>query len=725
MLPYLRSDFPEIEQAIRIIDYADCLISFGDKSWVDGKFIFADPEIFAIFSFPFVAGDPQEALISPFSLVLTESAAEKYFGDQDAIGAILKVDNQYDFRVTGVIKDLPDHSHFRCNFLASFSSYKNVNSYMLENWEASGTYQYVLLPEQYDKEVLEAKFPAFLEKHRGPEFAAAVKLQLEPLTAIHLHSGKTRWDIATKGDIAYVYGFSAIALLVLLLACFNFMNLTTARSSLRVKEVGMRKVLGANRKELIVQFLGESFAFAGLGILFAVALVELALPLFNQLSGKALQADYRSNPPLILGMAGIMILVTILAGSYPASFISRYGPLAILKGTMTPDMLISLNRTNLNLRFRQLLVVLQFSVSIALMSCTLLIQQQLYFIRDAKLGFDKESTVVITNPWNDKMGQRYENFKNVILQNPQIRMASAADDVPPGNINNYTDARAIHQPENETKHFGLVAVDYEYLPTLGAEFIAGRNFSREYATDESNAVIVNESAVKELNPDSPVGMQLIGINNTSGPQTIIGVVKDMHYKSMHEAVEPAIFYAKPWHTAYIVVNIGTGNPTSILSYLQNQWGKIAPEWPFQYYFMDQEVDRLYRTEQRMATVIRLFTSLAIFVSALGLFGLITLATATRTKEIGIRKVLGASVSNLLSLLSKDFVKLVLLANLIAWPIAWYAMNRWLQDFAYRIDIGWWVFALAGGLALIIALLTVSAQAIKAALANPVEALRYE
>jgi len=726
-LPYLQNEFPEIEKAIRIIDYGDCVISSGDKRFVDGKFMFADPDIFAIFSFPFVMGEPDKALANPFSLVLTEKAAKKYFGDENPMGATLKVDNEYDFTVTGVLKDIPYYSHFRFNFLASFSSYKDVDSYMLENWYASGTYQYLLLREHVDKAMLESKFPAFLEKHRGSEYASSDNLLLEPLSDIHLHSSKTRWDIADKGDIVYVYGFIAIACLILLLACFNFMNLATARSNLRIKEVGVRKVVGANRWQLVAQFLGESFCFVLLAMLVAWALVELFLPLFNHLYGKNLQTNYLSNWLLTFGVASIAFLVTILAGSYPAFFISNFKPNEILKGVVTPSGLNLFIKDRSKLRLRQFLVILQFAVSIALVVCTLLIVRQMRFISNSKLGFDKENVIIVKNPISNMgdMNRRFERFKNSILQNPRIKAVSAADNVPPGNINNYTNARLIGQAEDEAKHFGLIAVEHEFLKAIGAEFVAGRNFSRKYASDPESAIVLNESAVRELGLVSPVGAQLIGINNTSGPQTIIGVVKDMHYKSMHELVEPTIFYQKPWSTSSVVIRMNSQNISSTIKDLQQQWEKLTPEWPFQYNFLDQEFNNLYRAEERTTKLLGTLTLLAIFISCLGLLGLVALDVTQRTKEVGIRKVLGATVANVVALLSKDFVKLVLLSNVIAWPVAWWAMNKWLQNFAYRIGLSWWVFALAGGLALVIALLTVSTQAIKAALANPVESLRYE
>jgi len=725
MLTHFQSEFPEIEQVVRLHIGGESIINHGDLRFVENGFLFADADIFDVFSFQLVAGDLKTALREPFSVILTETTAKKYFNDRNPIGEIISYENEHDFTVTGIMKNIPYHSHFRFDFLASISSMNTINNYMMTDWRCSGTYYYFILPEHAQKADLENRLTALFKRGKDKHSTAGIKLVLEPLTKTYLHSTKTVWDIGQHGDISYVYGFSAIAFLILLIACINYMNLATARSNLRAKEIGLRKTLGASRQQIIKQFMGESFIIALMAFVAAIVLVELLLPVFNNITAKALTFNLFSDLALTGWLILILLFVSVISGGYAAFFLSKPQPLDVLKPVVSSR---GSNNKSYQFNLRSVLVLLQFGITIMLIICTLLIYKQMRYIGQARLGFEKEQIVVISNPWNNfnDMKSRYERFRNTVQQHSKIQSVSAAFNVPPGNINNSTRAWIKGTGQNADEWFGLIAVDYDYLSMMGAEFVEGRNFSQDFTTDKSQAVIINKTALRALGLKSSNRVQLTGINNTGDePQTIIGVIKDMHYKSMHEPVRPMIFYLKDWCAANIIAKINAEDIPSTIKYLRDQWGVVAPDWPFQYYFVDEKFDTFYRAEQRVSLIVLIFTSIAIFIACLGLYGLVSFTAERRTKEIGIRKVLGASVSGIVALLSKEFIKWVLVANFIAWPIAYYAMNKWLQNFAYRINIDWWTFLLAGALALVIALLTVSYQAIRAATANPVEALRYE
>ena len=716
LAPALLNDFPEIISATRIKNVENVLISYGEKRFYEERAFFADPSIFEVFSFALIKGNPKTALQPPYSIVITEEMAKKYFGDDDPMGKIISYDNRYDFKITGVLQNIPDNSHFKFDFLASLACANDLfgNGY-LEDWLNWGIYTYVLVRNDFSPAELSQQFPEFVKKYLGEGWATYFQqqLHLQPLKRIHLHSNL--WgEIEPNSNINYIYLFSAIAFVILLIACINYINLSTARSATRAKEVGMRKAVGANRLQLAKQFLGESIFLSFIALLLAVALVELFLPAFSSLMDRKLVVNYYGNRLLLPGLIGIALFVGIVSGSYPAFFLSAFQPLGMLRKTLKTGLGHS--------KPRRILVVLQFVISIVLIIATMIIYSQLNYVRTKKLGFNKEQVVVI--PIRDNtVRQRYESVKTELLQNSSITGATAASYLPGGIkwIQSFW-WEGIQDDDDNTMAFDCV--DHDFIETFEIELAAGRDFSKDFITDAKEAYILNEAAVRKTGWDSPIGKKFSAITrNDEG--SVIGVVKDFHFKSLHKKIEPLVLYIKPESFNYLSVRIRPSNISGTLDFIKERWNEFSPNRPFEYFFFDEYFDRLYKAEEKLGKIFGSFSLLAIFIACLGLFGLASFATEQRTKEIGIRKVLGASISGIVLLLSKDFTKLVIVSNLIAWPIAYWAMSRWLQDFAYRINIGLGTFLLAGAIALVIALLTVSLQAIKAALANPVEALRYE
>lgn len=714
--PQLQKDFPEIEQVVRLSDQWERLVRRGDRQFLERGFVYADPEIFRVFSFPFIKGDPHSALREPLSMIISEEIAAKYFGDADPIGQILTVENEYDYTVNGVMKKIPQHSHVHFDFLVTLVGAEEVlwDSF-LSHWGSYNAYTYVLLTPGSDIRALGEKYSQAIVqpiKEKNPELGLP-KLQLQPLPDIHLHSADLQLDIEPQGDIVFVYVFSAIAAFILLIACINFMNLSTARSAHRAREVGMRKVVGAFRSQLIRQFMGEAFFLAFLAFLFSMVMVEFALPVFNTFVEKELEIGYTGS--IGLSFLGITLLVGIIAGSYPAFLLTAFDPVDVLKGV---------SRTGVRSVFiRRCLVVFQFALSIALIIGTAIVYSQLDFIHHKKLGFDKEHVLVAALPGGMGMGRTFELVHSELSQHPGIVNDSAASDVPP---DRYFNTWTFKPQDGEGKDTWVIIISANYglLETLDIELVAGRSFSREIAADSTEALILNETAVREIGWET-AEMAIGREGELNGPKTIIGVVRDFHMESLHSSIRPMAFRLRPISAWLGVVRIRAGQIAETVGFLEGVWHQHAPKEIFNYRFVDEELNELYRTEEKLGQISRVFASLAIFVSCLGLFGLTSFTAEQRTKEIGIRKVLGASVSNIVGLLSKEMSWLVIAANAFAWPAVYFFTDRWLQNFAYRIELSPGVFLLGGVLALCVVLFTASTQALKIALSNPVEVLRYE
>jgi putative ABC transport system permease protein len=715
------SALPEIRKATRLNREDRVLVENGNKKFFEERFFYADPEIFDVFSFPFIKGDSKTALATPFSVVLTESMAQKYFNEDDPIGQSIMMNNEHSFNITAVIQDVPHNSHFRFDFLASLETLADLyGERFLTHPGYMSFYTYLLLQEGTNSAELEQKFHVMLKQYLGEQAASMRSFHLQPLKSIHLHS-KLEYEIEANSDMSYIYIYSSIAFFILLIASFNFMNLSTARSTRRAKEVGMRKVLGAQRMQLIKQFLGESVVLSFLSLFLAVILAELFLRVFNSLTGKELSLNYFENIGIFLGFFGIAAIVGIFAGLYPALFLSAFNPVRTLKG--------KLGTGGKSSSFRRFLVVAQFTITIILITGTLIIQNQLNYVRNRNLGFNKEQVVVI--PIHDpNTMQAYEAIKTELMQNPSIISVTASSTVPgkPFTVITY---RVEGPPETEHQKMVTYFIDYDFLETLGIELAAGRNFSKEFTTDESSAFILNETAVRQLGWDNPLNQQIIWPSSLLRRDAIvkkgriIGVVKDFNVTSLHQRIEPVILQIRPKSFHGISARIRTENIPLTLAFLRQKFSQFSSVFPFEYSFLDDDFNKLYKADEKIGQLFGIFSSLAIFVACLGLLGLASFTAEQRTKEIGIRKVLGSSVPEILLLLSKEFFKWILVANIIAWPIAWYLSRNWLQNFAYRINIQIWVFILSGLLALAVALLTISYQSIKAALANPLESLRYE
>jgi putative ABC transport system permease protein len=712
LAPALLNEFPWIQKAVRFTKN-EFLVKCNKKLFYEDIF-FADPDVFDIFTFPLAAGNPKTALKAPNSILISEKMKEKYFGDADPMGKTITLGECNDFRITGVFKNIPRNSHFRFHFLGSVLTYRP--DYHSE-WGVSNYCTYILLPKDSHAyaAAFKEKMPQFVEKYWGKKLREMYNLTflLQPLTRIHLHSNM-RNEIEPNRDIETVYIFSAIALFILLIACLNYINLATGRFANRAREVGMRKVLGASPAQLIRQFLGESFLLVLIALPIAILLAELFLPFFNYLSGKELVSHYFNNLSLLAALVGIILCVGLISGIVPALFISGFQPTAILREMLKTSSFIPV--------LRRSLVVFQFSISIVLIISTLIIYDQLDYMRTKKLGFNKNHLVNIAIKNNEEALLKYETIKYNFLQHPGISAVSASafsPGRPRWNMNYWID----DMKSDEYRMIGCIPVDYDFLDTFEINIIEGRGFYRDFTTDTDSAFILNESAVKEFGWESAVGKRFNLSNWKKG--VVIGVVENFHYNSLHLKIEPLVLYIHPPHFEYFSVRLIPNDISQTLDFLKSKWGELVHGEPFNYTFLDEDLDRLYKYEKKLGELFTIATFLAVFVACIGLFGMATFTAEHRIKEIGIRKVLGATVFEIAFLLSKEFTRWVLVSNIIAWPVAWYAMNKWLQNYTYRITIMPWTFLLAALLAFLIALLTVSYKSARAARTNPVEALRYE
>jgi putative ABC transport system permease protein len=713
LAPALVQEFPEVQQAVRFYRLYKPLVQVGEKKFVEPRFFYADSSVFEVFTFPLITGDPQTALTRPYSLVLSQAMAEKYFGGGDPVGQILSVAKLGDFQITGVLKNIPANSHLAFDFLASYATLHAQKNPNLESWDTIVTSTYILLPEGYDHRTLEAKLPALVTKYQNQSHGATLRLFLNPIVDLHLRS-EFSGELGERGSMATLYILAMGAVFILLIACINFMNLATARSLQRAREVGVRKVIGAHRLQLIRQFLSEAILLSLGALALALPLVELLLPAFNQLVGKNLDIDFVANLSTVGVLAALGLLVGIISGSYPAFALSSFKPVAVLKGQT--------KSRPAGARIRQGLVVAQFAISIIFIVSTIIVGSQLEFFRDTKLGFNKEQVVVL--PIQDRsVSSRFEAIKQELRQNPNILSVAATSQLPgAGEGNYYYNVEGISEGLTLPTYF----VDHDFIPALDIELAAGRNFYASFTADAAGAFMINETAAKQFGWDDPLG-KTIDWDSGTKKGVVIGVVKDFHTASLHEKIEPLIIqiFPEPMYIGYLVARLAPHDISATLASIKEKWQAFEPQYPLQYSFLDEDFDRLYRNEERLAQIFRYSSTLAILIACLGLLGLAAFAAEQRTKEIGVRKVLGATVAQIVLLLSRDFAKLVGLAFVVAAPVAYFAMNRWLQNFAYRAEISLGAFLLAGLAALGLACLTVSWQAIKAALANPVEALRYE
>ncbi|MBC7920371.1 MAG: ABC transporter permease [Ferruginibacter sp.] len=707
---FVQSRLPEIQKTVRI-DYwsgASSSLKYQEKAFTVKDIVFADAAVLEVFTFPVMKGNVRTTLQAPFSMALTEKEARKIFGQEDPIGKVVRFNDQYAFTITAVIEDVPANSSIPLRGLASFSSLDGMFKYPVSaDWSGSYYQTFLLLPGQHDKQRLEQKVNRIILSREGENTVSDQKA-LPPI--YHLY---TLEDVyfnhslghPKHGTWSFVYASILVALIILFVAIINFINLSTARSSQRAKEVGVRKMLGSTRSNLVRQFITESVMISGIAVLIAITVAQILLPLFNDLIDAQLQFNYTRPLFMVLLVSGAVV-VGIVAGSYPAFYLTAFNPAKVLyhraaKGPRGQG-------------FRKALIVFQFSISTVLLVGSLTIIRQMEYVRHKDLGLNKEQ--VLWFPMNEAVSKKADVLKEKLLQQPGIQKFSSSRFNEPGSANSWSF-------EHNGKDVALypILADPDFLGVMGLRLLEGRNFSWNLATDKGRAAILNETAVRSFELQNPIGKE---IDTPEGKLTVVGIVKDFNLQSLHHQIEPfALVYSPRFNVAN--VKISPENLDQTLAYLQKTWNEVSPNSPLAYQFLDESFDQLYQSDRRFGKIVGVFTLVALLITCLGLFGLVLFSTEQRTKEVGIRKVLGASVVHILSLLTKEIAVLVVVANLIAWPVGWYVMNRWLRDFAYRINLDWWIFLAAAGLLIFVALLTVGYQTWQAARQNPVKALRYE
>lgn len=746
----LAENFSEIEDYCRILPRPYRIVQYKEKRFKEKQFAYADASLFRMFSFKFKKGNAETALQEPYSIVISEKIAQKYFGEKEPIGKILTLNSEHNYTVTGVMEEMPHNSHFRYQFFATLSDAENIFGIdWMNNWGWQNFPTYFLLHPEFSKSDFEIKSSQFITKCQNKRSDQPLpKYIFQPLTDIHLHSAHIDNDIQSQSNITYVLIFSGIGVLILLIACFNYINMLTVHATTRAKEIAIKKVVGATRKQLAVQFVGESIIILVVAFMLSLIAVEICLPTFNLLTGKNLSFISLFQMKMIISILGILAFTCVIAGSYPAFVLSTFQPVHILK--------TSKSEGKSWFHFRKILVGTQFTFVIVLIICAILMMRQLGYLQNKKLGFEKEF-ILVSEVHEFADIEKFKSLKNTLQQQNDVLSVSVASRVPSDNLNNW--ASFLPDGQAEWINMPIVHISYDYFETLGITASQGRLFSESMQTDINDALILNKTAVRKLIlPEESIGA---GIQNSwpYSKRKVIGIVNDFHFESLYETIQPVAFvihYSECWK---LMVKVRSAYTKKVIENLQAICQSYYPEWLFEFRFLDKRLESIYQAEHRTFRLMGYFTALAIFIACMGLFGLASFMIKSRTKEIGVRKVLGASILQILRSLIRDFSKWILLANLVAWPVAYYFMNKWLQNFAYQIEMswpreitgldflkmflqdpitgfhflfsevfisqGWWMFVLAGVLALVIAILTVSWQAVRAAMANPVESLRYE
>ncbi len=735
----LKAELPGVEDATRIGKvYTDVKVNINKQILNKGTLAFVDPNFFDIFTLPLLKGNAETALTKPNTVILTEKQAKMYFGEEDPLGKVLDIQDigYYDnghidlggfYTVTGVTEDIPENSHFHFDF---FASMLGIEESKKPQWLSGSYATYLLLDKSAEPEVLESKLPRIVSKHMSGQMEQALGMNfdeflssgnslsflLQPLREIHLYSDfKGVGEFEAGGDIKMVYIFGAIALFMLLIACVNFMNLSTAGASKRLKEIGMRKVLGSDKKQLIFQFLSESFISTLVAMLLGLLIMKLALPYFNELAGKALEIKSLMIPQVLLSFVLLTLLVSLLAGGYPAFFMSSFKPIESLKKRFSVGS---------SKGVRSSLVVFQFTISACLIIGVLVVNTQMNFIQSKDVGYEREQLIVLRDA--GKLGNKLDAYKEELLMDSRIQKISKSAYIPAGPTD--TGSQTIEAGENAefTRRIMEYGIDEEYIETMGMKLVAGRNFSKEYG-DETSNVIINETAAKVFGiSDEPIGKTFRKLTDLQGGRetiTVIGVVKDFNARSLREPIEPLMMSINPYYS--LIVKTSTSDLSGLLKSMEEKWVAYGSGNEFKYAFLDELFNETYLKEANMNKVLRVFAMLTIFVACLGLLGLVTFTADQRFKEIGIRKALGSSVVQIVTMLTRDFFKLVSISLLIAFPLGYYLMDMWLQDFEYRINIEWWIFVVAGMTTLLTTFLIISYKSINAALMNPVNSLKNE
>jgi putative ABC transport system permease protein len=722
---HLYDQLPGVNKIARFYKINEGVMAYDGRVFTETGYAAADAELLDILSFEFLAGDPATALSDPHSIVLTESAVEKYFGQEDPMGKTMLHSNALSYVVTGVIADLPRHSHLQFSMLASLEAMRTFNPSMMNNWQNAGTFFYMRLDPDADPGLVEDRINAIIwDIHTS--YRDVIFYVLQPLLDVRLYASDVEWDIASKGDIYVVIIFSAAALLILFLAGFNFVNLSTAAAIRRSMEVGVRKVLGADRAQLIRMFLLETFVYTLFAMGIALLLVELLLPALNSLSGKEMSQPLLTEPLFPLVVLALLAAIPLIAGMYPALVMSRFQAITAIKGGSPLSSLKGVRNKRYQLRMRQLLLLLQFAVSIALIVASLMIYQQMRFLTMRSPGYQAEGLIVIKNPWDSQAASRAVWLREQLLQNPDVTDVSLTHNVPTLTPNNYARFSFESDDGQQNFHGAVISCDPHFFETLGTELLQGRNFMADMQTDAMSVAIINQTAAARMGTGSPVGMMLEGFYDQQ-PRQVVGVVEDIHYNSMHDAVNPMVFFVNhetyPQNWFHVLVRSMPGKSVEVHAYIDEIWSANSPQWPLQYFFLEEQSRALYQEDRRVMHIVGSFAGLAIFLSVLGLVGLAIYAANTRIREIGIRKVLGASVFEVVRMISNEFGAMALIANVIALPVAWYFINRWLENFAYRADTNWLVFIVPAVLVYMVAWAVVGMISYRAATVNPTESVR--
>jgi putative ABC transport system permease protein len=714
--PYARAlsnDYPDaIEKAVRVLPDND-LFTYNNISFNEQHVYIADSDFFQLFNFPLLRGNPATVLKDPTSIVLTATAAKKYFGAQDPMGKVIQMNKELQLKVTGIARDVPTNSHLSFDIVVPISNFKYYDS--LQSFPNNGLFVYLRLNPKTDPHELVSHFPQFMDKYMGKFFARSgfkIGLGLEPLKDIYFHP--LQFDNVKHGDKKIVFVFMSVAILILIIACINFMNLATARATDRSKEVGLRKVMGALRKQLVGQFIFESILYAGASALIALILLQFLMPSYSNLLGYE-PPSYWRDPWVYVFIVSIIVVIGVLAGIYPALLLSSFSPIESLKGKLRVGKSGAF--------FRKALVVFQFGISVLLIICITIITSQLNYVRNKDLGFNKEQTLLVkldnTQIWNQKVW-----FKKMLQNDPSVLNVSLMSGEPGGFHDTYT-FEAEAKPTDKLL-FNTEFSDFEFANTLGIKIIAGRDFSPQFPTDSNLAVLLNRSAATKLGytPDQAVGKWIKNVTRDTVRRTIVGVVEDFNFESLKQQISPIVISTGD-DRRVAVIHLKSGNLPATIDRIGKAYASAAPGYPFEYNFLDEQFNQHYKDDIKQGDILSIFSAIAIFIACLGLFGLASYTAIKRTKEIGVRKVLGSSVQNIVVLLSKDLLKPVLAGTILAIPAGYFIMEKWLQGFAYRVSIHWWMFAISALAAIVVALITVSSQAVKAALTNPIKSLRTE
>ena len=716
LAPSMMEAFPDIEAAVRISRNRNMLISRGETHFLEKEFHWADPSIFDIFSLQLSLGDAKTALQDPMSLVISERMRKKYFGSENPIGQLLTISDIAAFKISAVMVDMPVTSHLRMDFMAPFNTYiKNKLPNFVGHWGGNSFYTYILLHDGIRAQSLEKKLPPFLLKYSNdPKYLDNQRYFLQPLTDIHLHSHMSG-ELSANVSISTLIIFSAISFFILFIACINYMNLATARANWRCREVGLKKVVGASRGQLIMQFWGESVFISMLSLAAGFFIVRLCLPVFNRFAEKQLTLTAGSISQMLPGLLLILLIVAALAGSYPSIYISSFKPVQVLRGTLGS----SSKRTLL----RNALVVMQFSISIILVIATLTVGNQLRYIQNKDMGYNREQIVILPIRDNN-LKKNIQVFRQEIGKQASV-INSATSTQLPNSVNASTYARWDNKKDERKIDIYVAEVDGNFTDLYGIEITRGRGFSDDFPADKNGAFIINEQAVKELGWDVPIGRQLYHWGGSSRKGNVVGVFKDIHLESLHESIKPLYFYYNPDNVRWLSIKISAENVSQTLKVLQQTFDRFSPKYPFEFHFFDDLFNNAYKTEQKMSDIFAFFSMVTIFIACLGLFGLTAFVSEKRVKEVGIRKVLGATSTGIVVMLAREMNRWVVIANLLAWPVAYLLMKKWLANFAYRINIGIGIFVYSALVALTIGIMTVAFHAIKSARSNPADCLRYE